>query len=818
MQFGHQVVMTAKAFSENLTLTGYHVRVSEFFFKTKAENLEQLNLRHPEIKIPSLFHFTRLRWQQESGNVLREILKQFSGPIIVRSSALGEDAYGVSLAGAFESSVCPSVTSSEVLAATIGSVFRSMTTIRSGQDQDRVLIQEYLSDVQMSGVIFSRDLATGAPYLVINYDDLSGRTDRITSGSDHNSGHTLWVHRRALDRVRSPRFHKIINLFSWLEDIAGNQLLDVEFALLHDDTFVLLQIRPLADQSRPEFRREVPSLHELDRLGEFVQDAMGPRPDLRGVTTVFGQMPDWNPAEIIGRAPKPLARDLYENLVTDQVWAEARTRMGYRNLVGYPLALSFGGQPFIDVRVSFNSFLPASIDDNLGERLVNSWLDRLATNPQLHDKVEFEVATPNYRFDLHDFYSRHYKDRFQTSEIDVYSAHLRRLMIEHVTDSDGSRESAGRSLADLAQRQLMNEALPNDEFLLGRELALCRNLGTIPFAIFARHAFAARTIILSLESASRLPTGFTSTLHSAVRTVATDFTERIAQTSTPEEFEEVLSAYGHLRPGTYEIGSPRYDEIPRSLFLEQIRSSESTPENRTKILENSVAELAKVLDLVQESEVTADELVGYFVETTQQREWAKLIFTRTVSRVLQQVESRARKRGISREEASYLSLETLLSVERDSGIASPNSLFKTTVEANQRRFDVTKSLRLPVLLCSPEDIWVIPIEVSHPNFITSEHVIAPIVNLTGASADWQAALDGSIVAIESADPGFDWIFSRRIAGLITRFGGANSHMAIRCSEFQLPAAIGCGAELFGRVLSSSVVELDCAQQSVRPLK
>ena len=51
-------------------------------------------------------------------------------------------------------------------------------------------------------------------------------------------------------------------------------------------------------------------------------------------------------------------------------------------------------------------------------------------------------------------------------------------------------------------------------------------------------------------------------------------------------------------------------------------------------------------------------------------------------------------------------------------------------------------------------------------------------------------LNDKIVLIEGADPGYDWIFTTRFVGLITKFGGANSHMAIRCAEMQIPAAIG----------------------------
>ena len=63
-----------------------------------------------------------------------------------------------------------------------------------------------------------------------------------------------------------------------------------------------------------------------------------------------------------------------------------------------------------------------------------------------------------------------------------------------------------------------------------------------------------------------------------------------------------------------------------------------------------------------------------------------------------------------------------------------------------------------------------------------------------------------IVIIEGADPGFDWIFSQKIAGLITKYGGANSHMAIRCAEFSIPAAIGCGEQPFEKIIILGVIQ------------
>ena len=57
-------------------------------------------------------------------------------------------------------------------------------------------------------------------------------------------------------------------------------------------------------------------------------------------------------------------------------------------------------------------------------------------------------------------------------------------------------------------------------------------------------------------------------------------------------------------------------------------------------------------------------------------------------------------------------------------------------------------------------------------------------------------LDNKIVVIPAADPGWDWIFNYKIKSLITKYGGPNSHMAIRCAEHNIPAILGVGENNF----------------------
>jgi phosphoenolpyruvate-protein kinase (PTS system EI component) len=75
-------------------------------------------------------------------------------------------------------------------------------------------------------------------------------------------------------------------------------------------------------------------------------------------------------------------------------------------------------------------------------------------------------------------------------------------------------------------------------------------------------------------------------------------------------------------------------------------------------------------------------------------------------------------------------------------------------------------------------------------------------------------MNGCIAIIPSADPGYDWLFSQGISGLVTMYGGANSHMAIRAAEFDLPSAIGVGASLYKSLSMAQSILLDPRNQSL----
>ena len=137
------------------------------------------------------------------------------------------------------------------------------------------------------------------------------------------------------------------------------------------------------------------------------------------------------------------------------------------------------------------------------------------------------------------------------------------------------------------------------------------------------------------------------------------------------------------------------------------------------------------------------------------------------------------------------------------------TLLKMIIDQGKEQDRVAQSIELPPLITKADDFYAFFIPKMLPNFIGNGRIEAEVVYLEHSETMSGSSLKGKVVLIEQADPGFDWIFNYNIGGLITAYGGPNSHMAIRSSEFNLPASIGVGESLFSKLRFARLVRLDC---------
>ena len=197
----------------------------------------------------------------------------------------------------------------------------------------------------------------------------------------------------------------------------------------------------------------------------------------------------------------------------------------------------------------------------------------------------------------------------------------------------------------------------------------------------------------------------------------------------------------------------------------------------------------------------------------QKREEYKFKYTKILSDTIEMIARVGMHLKMSRNDMSFIDINILNQLTNNEfTIEQIQDILKSLSKNRQEEYNLVNQVSLPSLIFNKDDLITISDYFISPNFISQKIVEGPVVVI---KPDFTGSINNKIVIIENADPGYDWIFSHNIKGLITKYGGVASHMAIRCAEFDLPASIGCGEIIFNKILSYSNVTLDCKNMRIK---
>ena len=780
--------------------------VARFILGTKAETLDRLKPLVNKSHIGKQVRFTSARWHDESDLIINEISKTFSGVnLVVRSSSKSEDSWSSSNAGGFKSLL--NIDSSDRLKVRQSIDFVIASYGESFNDNDQVLVQEFLKNISLSGVAFTCGLETGAPYYRFNFDDKTQSTESVTSGA-YGDLRTILVSRFSPQNLKQvePKILPVLYAVQEIEKLLSFDKLDIEFAIDIHGVVHIFQVRPITvDHSKFEVDMSTINKSLKNNILCF-QAQQNATPFIFGKSAIFANMPDWNPAEIIGTRPKPLAFSLYRYLITNDVWAQQRFEFGYRDIRPCPLILSFSGLPYVDVRASLNSFIPAKLSDDVAKRLADAYVSILLDNPQYHDKIEFSVAftvwTPEF-----------FKNAlgrlgpYGVTSDDIYQ--LESALKNITCNALNSLKKTIDSIYQLNKRrrsiELSNISIEDKIFSL---LDDCKRFGTLAFAHAARSGFVATTLLKGFVDVEILTEERQLEFMRSITTVASEFEKDKQQYSLGNlSLEDLLGLYGHLRPGTYDIGNQAYWENPERYFV--INNTGALLSSPKFEFSKSESENIKKILIELGASQTPDGIVDYLQQAIQIRESVKFEFTKNLSKALDLCVQLADRLLLTRDEISFLEYHDLEQFKLN---IIDSIRLKEIVNYNQKKYQVSQLVELPGIIKNEMDFYCFERHFLQPNFVTVNKVSANVILLNDNNPE---VLTGSIVLIPQSDPGYDWLFGYKISGLITKFGGANSHMAIRAAEADLPAAIGVGEKLYEQIAKMKLIELDCSNQVIR---
>jgi hypothetical protein len=754
-------------------------------FYNKAITLKKLKCKNAII--PKLIIITANDFYERKDKIINKITNTFNKKdlLIARSSSIEEDKSTKSNAGKFKSVLNVS-NKKENLENAIIKVLNSYKK----KNNSIVFVQKMISDCDFSGVITTCNLSNQAPYYVVNYFD-GIDTSATTSGKVNTKSYYQFKY---TSKIGNKKFKKVIKLAKELEKKFKNNYLDIEFGVKKDKVF-LFQVRPIVIKKKIIFNKKKFE-NALNKLKNKIIKLKKKNHNLYGKTSYFGVMPDWNPAEMIGIKPKALALSLYQELITDFIWAKNREKYGFSDLTSNHLMSSFLGTPFIDIRVDFNSWLPKNLNINTKEKLLNYYLNIFKNNNSFHDKVEFKILFTCFNAETEEKLKQINKKVLNNEEKNELKKELKKITFNSINKIDD----------DIKKIEILKK---KQEFVRKSKIYSidkiywfiedCKRYGTEPFAGLARSGFIAVELLNSMSKKGIIEKREKDLFFQNLKSITSEIIKD--KNLSKGKF---CKKYGHLRPNTYDILSKNYRENYNLLFKSKPKKIKKIDIKKFTLSKKSKLRIIKFIKTLN-SNISLDKFIDFLSKGIQFREFSKFIFTKSIDHIFNEIKHLSKRNKISLTKLSHLNIKVIKELYYNLNNENVKDILESNIKKNIIDFDFNKYVELPQIIIKPDDVFYFTEKTGKPSFFGEKIVEKEIYYLEKNNFK---ILDNKVICIKGADPGYDFIFDHQISGLITEYGGANSHMSIRCSELNITAAIGVGSITFNNIIKSKKVNLD----------
>ncbi len=733
-------------------------------YGNKAKNLEYV-AKNTDIKIP---YFKEI--YLDDLNNIENIVDSFSQKIMIRSNSSSEDKEFSSSAGKYLS-IGP-IERNDL--KTIKKSWEMVVDSYEEQDNQSVIFQNYIENAKSVSVLTSYKVGSDSAYRTFS-TYYGSETDAITSGK-YSEINNFFMH-RSFDILpkKYEKYNVYLKIITQLEDLFKNKQLDIEMVLDKNNSPQLLQVRPLMGKKLNK-KSIFDEKDVIDRNLKNYKKLNKTTADRFGTNQIYSNMSDMNPAEMIGKKPDNIAFGLYKFMFTDTTWNIQRGEFGYRKYSGGKLMELFNNVAYINVNHSLNSFLTRSLQKKSCEEIINYQLNKLKENPHLHDSIEFDISRSSYVFDTVEEFSKEYKNVISPSEIIKW----RKDLIEIDTQNKSTLEKNKKII--LSTFSKLNKSF---EYSKKENIKLIRDTMALPFTHHSRLGFVYFAQLNSLLKKEVITEDQKNLLLLSVNSISTKMKSDAYEVKIGKKtLEGFLDVYGHIRAGNYNLLS---SNLKNNLnFTESLINNSEQPLEDNVLPKDIYTNIEKYF-IVNEIPLKASAWIDMFQEGISTRENSKFYYTKGIDGILNEVDEK---------NTSDRELFELLDIEFNEENTSDMRL---------------KNVLMPDLITSNDDFYFYEEMSKNGNYIGQGTVIGDVL-LIDNEANRPNNLENKIVVIPAADPGWDWIFNYKIKSLVTKYGGPNSHMAIRCAEHNIPAILGVGENNFTAISNSKSLKIDFSNE------
>lgn len=743
-----------------------------FLFLSKSHALKNLNFKN--ITINKFLSFTFYEWQNDRKNLIKKIKLNYYNNLIVRSSASSEDQISGSNAGVFLS--LPNIKNSKLpLTKAISSVFNSY---KKKTYNEYVIVQNMQNNFDLSGVIFSRAIENSNPYFIINaVNKNQGDTSSITSGKSDKEIKII-IYKDS--KIFPKKFYNLITYIKYVEQTTGIESLDCEFAINKNKT-IIFQIRPLLIKNKSiENNLKLNIAKEVRKLKNYKNTSEEKK-------ILLSVMTDWNPAEIIGKNAFPLSIFLYKYLVLKKNWYIQRLINGYSTIKNKSLFFQIGNTLYIDIYKSFKSFIPNNINSKLKKKLLYLYAKKILKNNYMHDKIETEVVISNlsncFKKKSSQYYLNNQEKNSLQNAIKKINIKIKKLIFINYQTLEHLNNKSIKLFKKFKNSHNINDAK--------QVLDITKKEYILPFAHLARGGFVSKYLLNGFFNQKKV-----GEIISSVKTISSQYRYDMNELSR----KKFLSKYFHIVPNTYDftsvLGRQKYSLINNK------DSSNINNLNIEKFLKNISIKKLQHLGFQNKN-----EFVEFVKASIKGREYAKYIFTRNIYLYFLILKNWAKKNNIKYNTINYINENIFNLIQKKFSIKE----IKNKILQSQKKYNKYSTLLLPDFINKIEDLYYFQEINSRPTFI-GKSIVSKTIHFSSKIKNSKLFKD-KIVLIQNADPGYEFLFHLGIKGIITKYGGSNSHMAIRSHELKLSSVIGAG-HLFDKIKNNQLVKIDVTNKII----
>ena len=464
-------------------------------------------------------------------------------------------------------------------------------------------------------------------------------------------------------------------------------------------------------------------------------------------------------------------------MFTDTTWNIQRGEFGYRKYSGGRLMELFNNVAYINVNHSLNSFLTRNLQKESCEEIINYQLNKLKENPHLHDSIEFDISRSSYVFDTVEEFSKEYKNIISPSEIIKWHNDLIQIDTQNKSTLEKNKKIILSTFSKLDK---------SFEYSKKQNIKLIRDTMALPFTHHSRLGFVYFAQLNSLLEKGVITEDQKKLLLLSVNSISTKMkTDAYEVKIGKKTLNDFFDVYGHIRAGNYNLSS---SNLKNNLSFTESLINNSEQPLEDNILPKDIFTNIEKYFIVNNIPLKASAWIAMFQDGISTRENSKFYYSKGIDGILNE---------ISEKNTSDRELFDLLDIEFNEENTSDIRL---------------KNVLMPDLITSNEDFYFYKEMSKNGNYIGQGTINGDVLMIDN-EANRPENLDNKIVVIPAADPGWDWIFNYKIKSLITKYGGPNSHMAIRCAEHNIPAILGVGENNFTVIANSKSLEIDFSNEN-----